>query len=112
MAIAILEAQMYAAEQRRSEQLAAVARASRTVTSALELDELLALNETCAEAITASFSSYTVAEKSWTEPKVREAVAGVILMLAGVGGFTSFPQPLNPIMKTHTSAVAVKYRRK
>jgi phosphoserine phosphatase RsbU/P len=41
IALAILEAQMYAAEQRRSEQLAAIARASRTVASALELDELL-----------------------------------------------------------------------
>ena len=41
MAFAILEAQTYAAEQRRAEQLAAIAQASRVATSSLELDDLL-----------------------------------------------------------------------
>ncbi len=41
MAIAILEAQFYAAEQRRGDQLAALARVSRTVASSLELDDVL-----------------------------------------------------------------------
>jgi GAF domain-containing protein len=41
MAFAILEAETYAAEQRRAEQLAALAEAARTVTSSLELDDLL-----------------------------------------------------------------------
>ena len=41
MAFAILEAQTYAAEQRRSEQLAAIAQASRVATASLELDDLL-----------------------------------------------------------------------
>ncbi|MGH2524102.1 MAG: GAF domain-containing protein, partial [Anaerolineales bacterium] len=41
MAIAILEGQTYEAERRRSEQLAALAQASRAVTSTLELDDLL-----------------------------------------------------------------------
>jgi GAF domain-containing protein len=41
MAFAILEAQTYAAEQRRAEQLAAVAQASRAAASSLELDDLL-----------------------------------------------------------------------
>ena len=40
MAIAILEAQVYAAEQRRAEHLAAIAQLSRTVASTLELDDL------------------------------------------------------------------------
>lgn len=41
MAIAILEAQLYRAEQRRAEQLAALAQAARTVASTLELDDML-----------------------------------------------------------------------
>ncbi len=41
MAFAILEAQTYAAEQRRAEHLAAIAQASRVATSTLELDDLL-----------------------------------------------------------------------
>lgn len=41
LAFAILEAQIYTAERRRAEQLAAIARVSRTVTSTLELDDLL-----------------------------------------------------------------------
>jgi sigma-B regulation protein RsbU (phosphoserine phosphatase) len=41
MALAILEAQFYAAEQRRGDQLAALAQASRTVASSLELDDML-----------------------------------------------------------------------
>ncbi len=41
LAFAILEAQVYAAERRRSEQLTAIAQVSRTVTSTLELDDLL-----------------------------------------------------------------------
>lgn len=41
MAFAILEAQTYAAEQRRAEQLAAIAQVSRVATSSLELDDLL-----------------------------------------------------------------------
>ncbi len=41
MSIAILEAEVYAAEQRRSEHLSALAEASRTVASTLELDDLL-----------------------------------------------------------------------
>ncbi|MBI4772092.1 MAG: GAF domain-containing protein [Chloroflexi bacterium] len=41
MAVAILEGQLYEAERRRSEQLAAIAQASRAVTSTLELDDLL-----------------------------------------------------------------------
>ncbi|MCC7358181.1 MAG: GAF domain-containing protein [Anaerolineales bacterium] len=41
MALAILEAQVYAAEQRRADQFAALAQASRTVTSSLELDDML-----------------------------------------------------------------------
>ncbi|MBI3241232.1 MAG: GAF domain-containing protein [Chloroflexi bacterium] len=41
LAFAILEAQVYAAERRRSEQLSAIAQVSRTVTSTLELDDLL-----------------------------------------------------------------------
>jgi sigma-B regulation protein RsbU (phosphoserine phosphatase) len=41
MAIAILEAQFYAAEQRRGDQLAALAQASRTVASTLDLDDML-----------------------------------------------------------------------
>jgi len=41
MAFAALEAQVYTAEQRRAEQLAAIAQASRAVVSTLELDELL-----------------------------------------------------------------------
>src|SRR5579859_1446054 len=41
IAIAILEAQVYAAEQRRADQLAALAKAARTVASSLELDDML-----------------------------------------------------------------------
>ena len=41
MAIAILEAELYAAEQRRADQLSALAQVSRTVVSTLELDDLL-----------------------------------------------------------------------
>ncbi len=41
LGFAILEAQTYAAEQRRSEQLAAIAQASRVVTSSLDLDDVL-----------------------------------------------------------------------
>jgi sigma-B regulation protein RsbU (phosphoserine phosphatase) len=41
IAIAILEAQFYAAEQRRGDQLAALAKAARTVASSLELDDML-----------------------------------------------------------------------
>jgi sigma-B regulation protein RsbU (phosphoserine phosphatase) len=41
VAIAILEAQVYAAEQRRGDQLAALAKAARSVASSLELDDLL-----------------------------------------------------------------------
>ncbi len=41
MALAILEAQVYAAEQRRADQFAALAQASRTVASTLELDDML-----------------------------------------------------------------------
>ena len=41
IAIAILEAQTYIAEQRRADQLAALARASRTVVSVLDLDDIL-----------------------------------------------------------------------
>ncbi len=41
MAIAILEARVYAAERRRAEQLAALARASSAVTSTLDMDDLL-----------------------------------------------------------------------
>jgi GAF domain-containing protein len=40
MAIAILEARVYAAEQRRAEHLAAIAQMSRAVASTLELDDL------------------------------------------------------------------------
>ncbi|MBI4631854.1 MAG: GAF domain-containing protein [Chloroflexi bacterium] len=40
IAIAILEAQTYIAEQRRADQLAALARASRTVVSVLDLDDI------------------------------------------------------------------------
>jgi serine phosphatase RsbU (regulator of sigma subunit)/signal transduction protein with GAF and PtsI domain len=42
IAIAILEAQTYEAERRRSEQLSAIAEASRAVTSTLEMEDLLA----------------------------------------------------------------------
>ena len=41
LAFAILEAQIYTTERRRAEQLAAIAQVSRTVTSTLELDDLL-----------------------------------------------------------------------
>ena len=41
MAIAILEAQFYAAEQQRGDQLGALAQVSRTVASSLELDDML-----------------------------------------------------------------------
>lgn len=41
IAFATFEAQVYAAEQRRTEQLAAIAQASRAVVSTLELDDLL-----------------------------------------------------------------------
>jgi len=41
IAFATLEAQVYAAEQRRAEQLAALAQASRSVVSTLELDDVL-----------------------------------------------------------------------
>ena len=41
IAIAILEAQFYAAEQRRADQLAALAQVSRAVATTLELDDLL-----------------------------------------------------------------------
>ncbi len=40
MAFAILESQIYAAEQRRADQLATIAQVSRTIVSALELEEL------------------------------------------------------------------------
>ncbi|MGQ0601191.1 MAG: GAF domain-containing protein [Anaerolineales bacterium] len=41
MAFAALEAQVYSTEQRRAEQLAAIAQASRVIVSTLELDQLL-----------------------------------------------------------------------
>jgi GAF domain-containing protein len=41
IAFAILEAQLYSVEQRRAEQLAAIAQASRAVVSTLELDDML-----------------------------------------------------------------------